>query len=273
MHYLCLILDGKTVTAEGGISRNQGWKLSSLIFYNNENTNNLKHELKLVISWGLGNASIGGFHLLIMVSAFQPWTPGSGQPLDLCPSVHPGLLRIHASSPPSSPLPAIASSWWTGNVCSAWSKTFNRINWGWVRWKMLQRNLHVWQKGTKSERCWFCFPRKKPHSTFWLWNKSCRNWLQAHVLDRVSEHPGAFYGLSQHLSGGLPGFSFTACEKQEREAQGSRQMMIRWWGVCLRDLPDSSVSLPCLHTSHRDLRLWQVCDQDSPRCPWFECSV
>lgn len=47
---LCLFLDGKTVTAEGGINRSQGWKLSSLIFYNSENTNNLKHELKLVIS-------------------------------------------------------------------------------------------------------------------------------------------------------------------------------------------------------------------------------
>ena len=47
---LCLLLDGKTVTAEGRINRSQGWKFSSLIFYNNENTNNQKHELKLVIS-------------------------------------------------------------------------------------------------------------------------------------------------------------------------------------------------------------------------------
>lgn len=210
---------------------------------------------------------------ICLLWSFQPWTPGTGHPLDLCPSLHPGLLGILASSPPSSPLLAIVSSWWTGNVCSVWSKTLNRINRGWVRWNTLQRNLHVWQKGTKSKRCWFCFSRKTPHRTFWLWNKSCRNWLQAQVLDSVSEYPGVFYGLSQQLFRDLPGFSFTACERQEREAQGSWQMMMRRRGVTCLTPPDNSVSLLRLHTSHRDLRLWRVCNQDRPRCPWFECSV
>lgn len=84
---LHLFLDGKTVTAEGRINRSQGWKLSSLIFYNNDNMNNQKHELKLVISWGLGRVSTGGFHLLIMVfPAMDPWHWAPPGPLSFTPS-------------------------------------------------------------------------------------------------------------------------------------------------------------------------------------------
>lgn len=169
----------------------------------------------------------------------DPWQWAPSGPLSFTPSWDPRhscLLSTLLSL-------AIASSWWTGDVCSVWSETLNRINRGWVRWNTLQRNLHVWQKGTESERCRFCFPRKTPHRTFWLWNKSCRDWLQAQVLDCVSEHPGVFYRLSQHLSRDLHGFSFTTCEKQEREAQGSWQMRMRRQGVCLRDLPDTAWQL------------------------------
>lgn len=121
---------------EGKLNRHQGYNLNSLIFYDNENRNNLKHKWRLVIGGGLGKELSFAHDLCFSPLSCWQWSPSGSQ----------FLLCSYVLDPPLNPPPVqvIASCWYTGNACSSWSENIYKIKWGWVRLPMFKRSLCVW---------------------------------------------------------------------------------------------------------------------------------